>query len=509
MAPPEPQETNKLARDVIELLPLFGTALQANSGGQNAKDTTTEIAKFRELQNQAENLNQDKRTEDSLMRAMEALRIGVMDTKAQDLCKARAKAVKAVTGVAECFRQTGSSAGIGHAMCALTALHLARGRPVAAVDSANDAANIFRKLGDTTNEVVAQGLVVDAHMARASSLGVGKTFRQSHQLKMTAAEAQEDLNKARGKHFSDALRAAEGVLDLLTQTKQLRKKAELLCQMATMHIAIGTLEDAKEAAMTARDVYHDLRDPRGEQTALLVEMDAHIADKDGVEALDVAREITKVFRKGKDKRGEVEGMLLQMKVYGMMGQLDEMSKLAKDGRALCQSVRDLKSEGQFISALMNAHIDKGDIDIALAESSEAAEIYRRGGDKSGEAHAWHARGCIELDAFFKKLDSDMAYFRKMGCMQQYYKEPDLNGYEASLGFIKKAVELFKDADDSEGQAMAEQTLQTSDQKAAMMNDPNETKQIWKDGKVVDVIKTWNPNRGAGEGAAPAIADDAQ
>merc|ERR1712060_681844 len=113
--------------------------------------------------------------------------------------------------------------------------------------------------------------------------------------------------------------------------------------------------------MTARDLYHDLQDPRGEQAALLVEMDAHIAGSDGVEALDVAREITKVFRKAKDKRGEADGMLLQMKVYGMMAQVDEMTRVSKDLRTLCQSLGDKKMEGQMVSALMNAHIDRGDI----------------------------------------------------------------------------------------------------------------------------------------------------
>eukprot|EP00443_Scrippsiella_acuminata_P077506 CAMPEP_0115564122 /NCGR_PEP_ID=MMETSP0271-20121206/102391_1 /TAXON_ID=71861 /ORGANISM="Scrippsiella trochoidea, Strain CCMP3099" /LENGTH=398 /DNA_ID=CAMNT_0002998359 /DNA_START=23 /DNA_END=1221 /DNA_ORIENTATION=+ len=398
MAPTEAEEANTLARAAVEILPLFGTALQANSSKETTKEAAAELEKFRQLQNEAENFSQEKRGEDSLLRAMEAMRIGALRSKGQqDLTRARAKAVK-----------------------------------------------------------VSVGLVVDAHMAKAASLGVGKNFRQSHQLKMTAAEAQEDLSRARGKHFGDAVRAAEGTLDLLTQTNQKRKKADLLCQVSAMHIGAGTLEDAKECAMTARDLYHDLQDPAGEKAALLVEMDAHIADKDGFEALDVAKEVTKVFRKAKDKRGEAEGMLLQMRVLGMMQQVEEMTRLAKDARSLCQSVGDKKMEGQVVSAL---------------------------------------------------LESDLAHFRKMGCMQQYYKEPDINAYEASLGLVKKAVDLFEAAEDAEGKAMAQQTLNASDQKAAMMNDPNETKQIWKDGKLVDVVKTWNPNRDAGSGQAPALADE--
>mmetsp|Transcript_126982 Transcript_126982/g.317275 ORF Transcript_126982/g.317275 Transcript_126982/m.317275 type:complete len:509 (-) Transcript_126982:43-1569(-) len=508
MAPTEAEEANTLARAAVEILPLFGTALQANSSKETTKEAAAELEKFRQLQNEAENFSQEKRGEDSLLRAMEAMRIGALRSKGQqDLTRARAKAVKVATKVAECFRQTGFSAGLGQATCALTALQLARGRPALAVELGSDAANIFRKAGDTLSEAVASGLVVDAHMAKAASLGVGKNFRQSHQLKMTAAEAQEDLSRARGKHFGDAVRAAEGTLDLLTQTNQKRKKADLLCQVSAMHIGAGTLEDAKECAMTARDLYHDLQDPAGEKAALLVEMDAHIADKDGFEALDVAKEVTKVFRKAKDKRGEAEGMLLQMRVLGMMQQVEEMTRLAKDARSLCQSVGDKKMEGQVVSALFNANIDKGDTEIALAQAQEAAEIFRRAGDKSGEANALHARGCIELEAFFKKLESDLAHFRKMGCMQQYYKEPDINAYEASLGLVKKAVDLFEAAEDAEGKAMAQQTLNASDQKAAMMNDPNETKQIWKDGKLVDVVKTWNPNRDAGSGQAPALADE--
>merc|ERR1711972_984732 len=157
---------------------------------------------------------------------------------------------------------------------------------------------------------------------------------------------------------------------------------------------------------------------------------------------------------------------------------------------------------------MRACIEKEDSEVAMSHAREAADIFRKASDKSGEARALHARGCLELEAFFKQLDADLAYFKKMGCIQQHYKEVDIKAYDESLGFCKRAAELFEEAEDTEGQAMVKQTLQDADQKAAMMNDPTETKQIWKDGKLVDVIRTWNPSESQSDGANPAIADAA-
>lgn len=507
MASSDPQSAAALARTLIDILPLFGAALQGKQNAQGSKGVDTATAKrFRELQGEAEDLLQSRRADDSLMRSMEALRVGASHSSEQDLCKSRRKALKAVTSSSDCFRQAGNTAGLAEAMCALATIQLARNRPAASVDAASDAANIFRKMGDASGEVVASGLAMDAHMAKASSLGSGKHFRQSHHLKMTATEAQEDLKKERDKHFRDALREAEGSLGLLLQLKRKRERADLLCKVAEMQIAVSDLEDAKESAMTARDLYHDLHDQQGEKAALLVEMDAHIACRDGSEALDVAKEITKVFRKAKDKRGEADGMLIMMNVYSMMGQVDEMTKLAKDVRSLCQSINDKKMEGQLVESLMKAHIDKDDVEVALSQAREAAELYRRAGDKSGEARALHARGCLELDAFFKRVESDLKQFKKMGCTQQHFKEVDINAYEESLGLVRKAVELFEEVEDVQGQAQAKQTLQSSDQKAAMMNDPNETKQIFKDGVCVSQVRIWNPSLSADDAVNPAVAD---
>lgn len=341
-------------------------------------------------------------------------------------------------------------------------------------------------------------------MLKASLAISGKTVRQSSQLKMTATERAEELQKIRSKHLHDALQEVPQALELLSQATEKRAKADLLCTLADIHLGMGSLDDSKEAAMLARDVFHDLDDLRGEHAALLVEMDAHIADKDGSEALDVGKEIVKMFRKAKDRRGEAEGMLTLMSLHQMTGQVEDMMKLASDLRTICREERDVKMEGQVIDALMQAYIQSGNIDNAIRMSEEAMEVYRKANDKSGEAMALHACGCLELDRFFKEVGQQLDEFKKKGCVQQYYKEVDMAIYDKARGRIDKAVGLFKEAGDEQGQAMAEEAAWKTERKATMLNDPDTTTQVFKDGRMFDVVWTWNP--GAKKDAHLSLGD---
>merc|ERR1740120_388815 len=266
---------------------------------------------------------------------------------------------------------------------------------------------------------------------------------------MTPTEVEEDLRKLSGVHLQDALLPVQEALDLFAKDK--RSKADLMYTVADIRLSLNQLDDSKEYAMMARDFYHDVADPRGEQMALLLELDAHIAARNGPEALDVGKEIVKLFRKAKDQQGELEGM------YTMM-------TMAAQVRALCKETRDVKMEGLAIDAVMKYHIEQENWSDAMTTAREAIEVYRRGSDRQGEGMAVHSCACLELDRFFQEVEKNLEYFRKMGCMKHYWKDIDKAKYDELVGMLGKSVELFKQAGDRDGQAMAEETLKSTEKK---------------------------------------------
>merc|ERR1719270_1923483 len=121
-------------------------------------------------------------------------------------------------------------------------------------------------------------------------------------------------------HLADALVKVPEAIELFGQAKDKRGKADLMYTVADIRLSLNQFEDAKEYAMMARDLYHDVEDPKAEQMALLLELDIHLAESNGAEALDVGKEIVKLFRKAKDQRGEAEGLFTIMQVHSMMRQ---------------------------------------------------------------------------------------------------------------------------------------------------------------------------------------------
>lgn len=503
MAPSTPAEAAEVARDVVALCKV----VVEEPARERLVPAAAKLQWVGRLAERTEACLRDGRSEEALVCAMEALAAAAAHLETPQLRPWRERGLEAAQQVVELCRDSGSAAGEGQATLALARLQLSRGRPDAAVKLVAGAAALFQKAGDKRGEASCATVVVDAHLVKAALAGSGRTARRSHHLKMTPSEVEEELKAVRSKHLRDALAEARDAQELLTLAKDKRGKASLLCTLADIRLALGDLEDAKEAAMMARDLYHDVEDPRGEQAALLLELDAHIADKDGFEALDVGKEIVKVFRKAKDKWGEAEGLLIVMRVQFLMGQHDELMATAAEARALCKTTGDVKMEGLVIDAVMKLHIAKEKTDEAIKSAREAMELYRKARDKQGEAMALHSCACLELDRWFKEVEENLEHFKKMGCMPQYWKGVNKASYDEAVGMVRQAVELFQEAGDTSGKAMAEETLQSTERRAVMLNEPDETKQIFKDGRVVDVVRTWRPSpqetaEGAGAPAKP-------
>merc|ERR1719394_566246 len=112
-------------------------------------------------------------------------------------------------------------------------------------------------------------------------------------------------------------------------------------------------------------------------------------------------------------------------------------------RDLCKEIRDVKMEGLAIDAIMKYHIEQENWSDAMTTAREAIEVYRRGGDKQGEAMALHSSACLELDRFFADIDSNIVEFKKMGCLAKFWKGVDKAKYDELVQMLSKSVDLFK------------------------------------------------------------------
>lgn len=439
----------------------------------------------------ADKLFQDGRYDPALPASLEALAAAAVFLDGAEHKVLRDKGL----GVAKCavdyFQSRDEPDSAAQAMIALARFQLVRNRPDQAIQTAGSAREALQRVGHRKGEATCLCIVVEAHVRKATLVASGKTVRKSHQLKMTPSEIEADLRKMSGVHLQDALGPVQEALDLFAKDK--RSKADLMYTVADIRLSLNQLDDAKEYAMMARDFFHDVQDPKCEQMALLLELDAHVAGRDGAEALDVGKEIVKLFKKSKDLRGELEGMFTMMTVYGMMRQQEDMMSMASQLRALCRDSRDVKMEGLVVDAVMKYHMEQESWSEATASARDAIELYRKGSDRQGEAMAVHSCACLELDRFFQEVDSNIEYFKKMGCMQQYWKEINKAKYDECIEMLTRSVELFKQVGDQTGLSMAEETLRSTERKLVMLNDPDETRQIRRNGRVVETVRTWNPN----------------
>lgn len=444
--------------------------------------------------------------EEALQLALQALALVSSIFMNDDLKKVRDKAMKSVQQAVTHLKEADNCLGEAHAMCALAKLTLSKNRPDGAIKESTQAADLFQQVGNKKGMAQALSTAVDAHLLKAKFVIEGKGVRMNAMLKKTPTEIQEELKARQKGHFEDAATQAREVIEYFRQGRDQRGQADMMVALADISNASADYEQAKEVAQMARDIYSDLGDNKGQQTALQMEINAHVESMDGNEALNTAQEIIRVYRKANDKMGEAEGMFEVMKILYLQGDISEMMKMGTDARGLLAKSKDARLEGQILDLIMRAQVSEEKNDEAIKTTREAIDVYRMHNDKHGEAIALHACCTMILDKFFKETKENHALFKKMGFNDEFFKEVDMPAYEEAVGMLNKATDYFRALKDKAALDMALETQRQVMIKTMMMNDPDETKNIVKDRKLVEQIQTWNLPDDPAE--VPAIAGSA-
>uniref|UniRef100_A0A7S1RMQ5 Uncharacterized protein n=1 Tax=Alexandrium catenella TaxID=2925 RepID=A0A7S1RMQ5_ALECA len=475
-------------------------AYKTEVGEATALDATQ-----KKLFEEAERLLAEGKADEGLRKALDALAtLSVHFTR--EACKpARDRAQKTVNKAIAYFQSTSDQYGEAFATKASARIQVTKNRPEGAKKTATQAAALFRTKGDKKNEASSMVTVVDAHLSKAALVGQPGHTRMIANVTKTQKQVEED-NKVEALRFQeDAMNAAREVAELFRQANDKRGQADMLCALADINNNMSEFERAKEVCMMARDLYLDLDDRKGAQKALELEHDAHIKSLDGEEALNAAQEMVKMYRQAGDKRGEAEGMFLVMKTHFQFGACEELMKVGKEARGVCQKASDVEMEGIILDSMMKAQMFIENDEEALKLADEAVEVFKKGGHKKGEAAALHAAAGIMLDKFFKDSDKNVSAWRASGFNASIFKDYDMESYDKALGMVKEAEDIYTALNDKEGLALILDTQQNVTIRATMLQEPDETKQIIKDNKPLEIIHTWyipDPE----DAAAAALAD---
>jgi tetratricopeptide (TPR) repeat protein len=299
-------------------------------------------------------------------------------------------------------------------------------------------------------------------------------------------------------HLQEALTQAQNVSDLFRQAGDKRSQAEVLCPIADISLSMQDYDEAKETAQTSRDIFTDIEDLQGQQNALNMEVEAHIESGDGVEAFSTAEEVVKIFRKSGNKMKEAEALFGCIRVLYMKGDIEEMNKLAKEARVLLERIPDgTKIEGLVLDCVIKAQMASDQVDDAVKTAKEAIAVYKKGGDKLGEAAALHSCACIVLDKFFKESKEKQKALIKSGFNSKTATKTEVSVYKDAIEMVEKSYEIYSEVNDKEGMQLVADTMANINIRATMLTDPDETKQITKydynNGArmIYEVIEIWN------------------
>mmetsp|Transcript_72091 Transcript_72091/g.159526 ORF Transcript_72091/g.159526 Transcript_72091/m.159526 type:complete len:516 (-) Transcript_72091:38-1585(-) len=422
----------------------------------------------------------------------------------------RDKAVKTAEKAWDLFKDGDDNMSQGAALRLAARLQVLKGRPDTAVKVANQAASIFRQAGSTKGEADTLCVCVDARVAKASLVGTEKFERQFSKIKKTAAEAEKESKELRDRLLEEAQSEARNVVALYKSIKERKGMADMYCTLSDIYTAKDDVERGKEAAQEAKEHYGDIMDAKGQQTAVQLEIEACIVGGDGNEALQVAQDAVQLFKKSRDIELEAQAHYQVMRIMFMRGDFDDLLKYSSEARDVCRRSGDVEAESLVLDCLMKTHISKEEHEKAEELARETLDLFKRADHKMGMASSMHAVAALVLEKFFKEYEDALKELKKHGYNSEYWKEPDVSRYNESINMVNEAYDIFTELGEKEARRDVEETMSTITVRGTMLNDPDETRTILRDGRLQEVINTWNIN-GQGEiipdGGSKAIADE--
>jgi tetratricopeptide (TPR) repeat protein len=292
------------------------------------------------------------------------------------------EAMKAIAGAPGAFAAADDRRGEALAKAKLANVCFSKGKAGDSLRAAEDAANLFRTVGDLANLGTMLQLVADSHFMLAG-LGMGNGV--------------------------EALRAGQEAVAIYRQIGDKASEAQMLHTVANAQLMTKNFQDAQTTANACRTEFKALEDKKGEAGALLLVAGSFLGLADFDEAKTSAKEARDIFVAAEDTVGEdsCEDFLDSLKQYEK-GDLDsrDFMGFAMRGGDPSSKPRERKkkvasgtgrNQGADIELFSNEQINRDTIrnTVVLFESFESRRATAPGMDAMKKRKGSEAKDLLE------------------------------------------------------------------------------------------------------------------
>lgn len=361
-------------------------------------------------------------------------------------------------------RESGDRRAEAFSLKLLADVHVCYRETAKALKLAQEGVSILKQLPDKRAEAVALVAVVNAHLAKIKA-------RISPMLDVAdkGAEKVEALRRQRDLEAETALETAREACTIYHTLDDARKEAETLTKIAEVHLAKLEPDETKMIAREVKYIYQDIGDVHGEVIALNLIVAASLArDEDVDEALVAAKDVVRLFKgpekkiDGEDKKATADALHGYAKVAVMRGLFQDALDAAEESLKLYQDI-GVKRNGTAVAlgTVAQIYFLKKDREMGLKAATEAVDVFREVGDRAGEAGALHTAGLLDMENLHAELgDNPKATFT----------QEHSNRLEEAWKPLTRALDIFREMKNADGEAMVSQTVSDMMAKAQKLQE---------------------------------------
>lgn len=389
----------------------------------------------------------DSAFEATALDAIARAHLGIKDVSKAWMHKEAIEAIEKVkSGVAH-FRAKGDKSGEGQGLCTLALAHAAKGEVLPALHAAEEAAKVFRDLGDKANESAILQMASGLYLRQDKLDKALKAAKQVSALSSTLQEravALETIHEVhiRNRDFVKARNTASELLALCEEEGDKRREAMARLMISSSHFAEGDLSEAVAVAREAQAILNDLGAVKEEAQALRVVAEAHVASEELEAALRAADKARRLLQAEGDPEEEVTLMFLVAQIRLML-----------------------------VTAKAKAPADKAVVAEGIVKAMRAAEDAAAFATRLGNEQLAGAALCVlaqvlmtnlQVEAAQKATDEAMAIFRGLDdqqnqacvmCIQADIQLVHGNNTKA-LQLADRALKIYQDTGDARGEWVA-------------------------------------------------------
>jgi CHAT domain-containing protein len=279
-------------------------------------------------------------------------------------------------------------------------VHTRPSQPAAALLKYEEAAAMWRTVGDEAEEVKALLSAGNLHRDSGNLARALEYFTRALQL----AEAEQmPVNRAailraaamvylRKEETDQALEYCSQALTISQSHADRNGEAEGLLLLGDIHYRMYELEEANHAAMQAYTIWESLRYKRGEARSLW-DLAAIASDRNEFkQAYEHGQHARALYDALDDQLGRAKSSALLGHILSSTGRKQEALDQFEDARAVLIGSGDLTSEAMVLNSIAQTHADLGDYNSALPFAKLAREQYSILGDKEYESYTEWAMG---------------------------------------------------------------------------------------------------------------------